>query len=149
MDINADAPVKAESSAEIPADAETLWDLVANVEHWPEWNPDVKSVTLDGGIQPGSIFRWKTRTGTIASTFQVVERPHALAWTGKALGLRAIHVWRFEQRGDTTLVTTAESFEGPVARLFRRTLQKTLDKALRGGLRMLTTAAEKPQPGPA
>jgi hypothetical protein len=39
-------------------------------------------------------------------------------------------------------VTTEETFSGPLARLFRRQLQKTLDRSLREGLEHLKREAE-------
>ena len=60
--------------------------------------------------------------------------PRLIAWTGEALGLRAIHVYRLEAHGPGTFVSTAESWEGPVARVFRRRMQETLSKAIEAGL---------------
>jgi hypothetical protein len=73
--------------------------------------PEVKSVSLQGGIREGSVFRWKTNSGKITSTFQPIEPPHHVAWTGKTLSIKAIHSWTLEQTNGKTTVKTAESFE--------------------------------------
>jgi len=39
-------------------------------------------------VQPGTTFGWKSGPGTITSTFQVVDEPTELAWTGKTMGIR-------------------------------------------------------------
>ena len=70
-----------------------------------------------------------------------------IAWSGRTLGIRAFHVWRLEEDG-TTLVQTEESYEGLVARVLRRPLRKTLDKALTDGTRYLKVEAEKAPPPP-
>ena len=38
---------------------------------WPSWNPDVKSVTMEGPVQPGTVFRWKAGPSSLTSTLQV------------------------------------------------------------------------------
>lgn len=133
-DINRAAPVAAEAAIEIDATQVRVWETLLNVERWPQWNPDVKSVNLEDGIREGSVFRWKTSSGTITSTFQTVEPPHRVSWTGKTMSLKAIDVWSLEQNDGKTTVRTAESLEGPLARVLRRPLnkmlQRTLDKAV-------------------
>jgi hypothetical protein len=53
---------------------------------------------------------------------QVVDRPGEPAWTGKTLGIPAIHVYRLrpsEQHPGHTVVRTEESWSGLLARLAR------------------------------
>jgi len=110
-DINRAAPVTAEAEIEIDAKPERVWETLVNVERWPRWNADVKSVSLQGDTREGSVFRWKTGSGTITSTFQTIEPPRYVSWTGKTMSLSAIHVWSLEQTDGKTTVKTAESFE--------------------------------------
>jgi hypothetical protein len=117
-------------------------------ERWPSWNRAVKSMTLQGDVARGSVFRWKAGPGTITSTLQRVERPRLIAWTGKTLGINAIHFWYLEPRDGKTFVRTEESYEGLVARVFRGPLQKTLDRALADGLADLKTEVERRGLGP-
>ena len=98
---------------------------------------------LQGAIAEGSQFRWKAGPGTITSTIQRVDPLRLIAWTGKTLGIDAIHEYRLEARDGKTLVQTEESYEGLVARLFRGPLQKTLDSALEEGLGYLKAEAER------
>jgi hypothetical protein len=88
-------------------------------------------------------FRWKAGPGTITSRIEHFERPQLVAWSGRTLGIRAIHVWRLEAQNGRTLARTEESYDGLVARVLRRSLQKTLDTALTDGARYLKTEAEK------
>jgi hypothetical protein len=137
------APVVASSDTEIAAAREVVWDLLTDIEHWPTWNPDVKSVSMRDRLAAGSEFRWQAGPGTITSTLQHVEAPRRVAWSGKTFGIDALHVYVLEARDGTTLVRTEESYDGVVARLFRRRLKKTLDGALESGLRHLKTEAER------
>ncbi len=141
--INERAPVVGKGEIEIDATPEVVWALLTAFDRWPSWNPDVKSMSMQGGVVAGSLFRWKAGPGTITSTIQRVEPPVLIAWTGKTLGINAIHVYRLEPRDGKTFVRTEESYEGLVARLMRAPLQKTLDRALDEGLRYLKAEAEK------
>ena len=38
---NRQAPVFAASEIEIGADPDAVWDVLADFERWPSWNPDV------------------------------------------------------------------------------------------------------------
>jgi hypothetical protein len=141
--VDARAPVVASAEIEIDAAPAVVWDVLAAVESWPSWNPDVKSVAVEGPLREGSSFRWKAGPGTIDSTVRRLERPRLIAWTGTTLGIRAVHVWHLEPRDGKTLVRTEESYDGLVARLLRRPLRKTLDTTLANGVRSLKAEAEK------
>jgi hypothetical protein len=139
-----DAPVSAAAEADIAAPVETTWDVLTDIKRWPAWNPDVKSVDLQGEVTTGAVFRWKAGPGTITSTIERLERPNLIAWTGTTLGgLRAHHVWRLEKRNGTTHIRTTESFSGLLARVFRRPLRKTLERSLADGVRHLKAEAER------
>ena len=141
--INERAPVVGASEIEIAAAPEVVWEVLTAIDGWPSWNPDVKSVSIHDSIAPGAQFRWKSDPGTITSTIQRVEPARLIAWTGSTPGIRAIHFWHFEPRDGRTFVRTEESFDGLVARLLRRQLQRTLDKALEDGLQHLKAEAER------
>ena len=132
----------AEDELAIAASPKAIWDVLTDLESWPRWNPDVKSMSVQGGLAQGSVFRWRAGPGTITSTIQQVEPPRLIAWTGATFGIKARHVYRLESRGEATLVHTEESYEGLVARLLRGSLQKTLEKGLSDGLRYLQAEAE-------
>ena len=143
MDVNRAAPVVAADEIEIAASPQTVWDVLTDLESWPRWNSDVKSMSVEGALAKGTVFRWKAGPGTITSTIQDVQPPTLIAWTGTTFGIKARHVYRLEPQGDGTLVHTEESYEGLVARLLRGSLQKTLEKGLSDGLRYLKAEAER------
>ena len=146
--IDAGAPVVGRSEIEIAAAPEVAWDVLTAIDRWPSWNPAVRSVSVEGAIDEGSVFRWKAGPGTITSTITYIQEPRRIAWNGTTFGLRATHVHTFEPRGGGTFVTTEESWDGPVARLFPGRLRKQLGRSLRDGLQHLKAEAERRGPAP-
>ncbi len=142
MDANRKAPVFGASEIEIAAEPNAVWDVLTDFEGWTTWNPDVKSMSIDGDVAPGTQFKWKAGPASIASTIQRVERPRLIAWTGKTFGTSAIHVYRLDTRDDRTVVHTEESFEGWLARVLRGRMKKTLQSSLESGLQRLKTRVE-------
>jgi uncharacterized protein YndB with AHSA1/START domain len=143
MDVNRAAPVVAADEIEIAASPEAVWDVLTDLESWPRWNSDVKSMSVEGALAKGTVFRWRAGPGTITSTIQDAQPPTVIAWTGTTFGIKARHIYRLEPRGEGTLVHTEESYQGLVARLLRGSLQKTLEKGLSDGLRYLKAETER------
>jgi hypothetical protein len=143
MNANAHAPVFGRGEIAVNAAPETVWDVMSNIAAWPSWNPDIKTATLEGDLKEGNRFRWKAGPGTITSTLKVVEPPRKLAWSGKTMGVYAIHVWEIESRGGETYARTEESWEGLFARVFRGRSHKMLQGAINSGLQALRSEAER------
>jgi uncharacterized protein YndB with AHSA1/START domain len=144
--INHRAPVVGASEVEIAASPDAVWEVLTAFEHWPSWNPKVRSMAVEGPVAAGSVFRWKAGPGAITSVIQLVDAPQAIAWTGRTLGIRAIASWQLEPRGRKTLVRVEESFEGLLPRLLRRSMQRTLDRSLVDGLRSVKVEVERGAP---
>lgn len=137
------APVSSKREIDIAATPKVVWDVLTRFADWPQWNPEVKSMSFEGPVAPGSTFRWKAGPGTIVSTLEEVDPPRYVRWRGKTMTIAAIHEWRFEPRDGGTHVGTEESFSGVLARLMRGSLQKTLDRSLEEGLEHLKREAER------
>jgi hypothetical protein len=69
---------------------------MADLTAWPTWNADVKSMAFNGRLKPGSTFRWKSGSGSLVSTLQGVDAPHEIGWTGRSMGIQAVHVLQFD-----------------------------------------------------
>jgi len=138
-----EAPVRSKGEVEIAASPEVVWDVLTGFEQWPQWNPEVKTMSFEGPVEPGSEFRWKAGPGTIVSTLEQVDPPRYIRWRGRTLSVKAIHEWRLEPTNGGTGVETDESFSGFLARLFRGSLQKTLDRSTESGLEHLKRESER------
>jgi uncharacterized protein YndB with AHSA1/START domain len=143
MEINRNAPATAEGETQIEADPQTVFAVISAIDRWPTWNPDVRSVTLQGPVQPGTVFRWKAGPSSLTSTLQVVDPPHEIAWTGTTMGIRAVHRFWFQPRDGGTLARSEESWEGLLASLLKGYSRRTLDKGIRSVLAHLKTEAER------
>jgi uncharacterized protein YndB with AHSA1/START domain len=146
VDVDRNAPVTIERVAEIEATPDAVWDVLVDVEGWPDWNPDVKSAQLEGSFAAGSEFRWKSGASTIHSTIELVERPRLVGWSGTTLGARATHVWRLEPTSTGTRVLTEESMSGLVPRLFSGWMKRTLERSLDTWLAEMTKTVESRSP---
>ncbi len=143
MEVNKEAPAIATGDIEIRATPEVVWDLLADIDNWPRWNRDVKEATLMGGLRESSVFRWKAGPGTITSTLEKVDRPREIGWRGKTIGINAVHVYKLGPSAEGTKVHTEESFDGLVVSLLKRSMRKTLQKGIDGGLAHLKAEAER------
>lgn len=143
MEINQKAPVKYQASITIDAPVETVWHLMTDIKNWPQWNPEITDVTIEGDLAAGTVFSWKGKGSSLTSELQVVEPLQIIGWTGKTMGIRAVHVYRFARNGTGTTVTSEESWEGLLVTLTRGYMQKLMAKSLDGGLACLKAAAEK------
>ena len=98
----------------------------------------MRSLRIDGPLASGTQFRWRQGTATIVATLQTVEPPrfvswsaHVFAtWTGGLLAIDAIHQYELSPVEGGTLVVTTESWNGLLARLLTRSLQRRLQKIL-------------------
>ena len=141
--IDPTAPVRASGEIEIDASAEQVWETISDIARWPEWNPDVTAASIEGPLAPGTQFRWKAGPGTIRSTLVEVDSPKVIAWTGKTLGIHAVHVWRIVENGGRVKLRTEESWSGLPVRLLPSAMQKNLAKAIEAGLEATKAASDR------
>ena len=143
MDINRSAPAVAEGSTQIAAPPESVWDVLSDLAAWPTWNRDVRSVTFQGPLAPGSEFRWKAGRSSLVSTLQVVEPPREIGWTGVTMGIHAVHVFRFEPDGGGTMARSEESWRGLIPSLLKGYSRTTLQRGIDGVLASLKAESER------
>lgn len=143
MEIDRSAPAIATGELDIAASPEVVWDVISNIEAWSSWNPDVKTATLEGPLAVGSVFRWRAGGVSLTSTLGVVDPPRELSWTGRAMGIRAIHTFRFEPNDGGTLARSEESWAGLLPTLLRGSSRRTLDRGIGSVLRLLKDEAER------
>lgn len=142
MDIDREAPALAEGELRIDAPVETVWSVMSDIPGWPGWNADVREVRLEGPLTVGTVFRWRAGT-SIVSRLGSVDPPVELAWTGTTLGIRAVHVYRFEASDGGTIARSAESWRGLIPSVLRGYSRRTLARGIEDSLRQLKVEAER------
>ena len=127
--------IKVEFQVETKDKAERLWDILADVKSWPEWQVTsyIRPI-LTSPVKEGSAF--VAELGGLKWNLSVVkaERPTKLSWSAQRLGLKALHEWEFFEEGGKTKAVARESMSGwmlflmyPVA---KRKLPRTDEKWL-------------------
>ena len=136
------APVKASVGITIHASPQKVWRLLTDVNDWPKWHSAIGEAQLSVPLAAGRRFSWKAGGIEIHSTIGLVEPFRILAWSGKALGAKAVHVWKLQPLpGGQTAVHVDESMDGLLMRIFYSSKQLTEDD--QGWLEDLKAAAEK------
>ncbi len=121
--------IKVEYSLDIQAGAEKLWNILTDVQSWPEWHRTsyVRSVE-SGPLKEGSSFI--AELGGIRWNIKVIKanKPFSICWTGRRLGIQAIHDWEFLEEGEKTKAITRESMSGGVLILTYPIVKRRLSK---------------------
>lgn len=106
----------------------------------------MKSVNVEGDVEPGTTFRWKAGPASLVSKLEVVDPPREIGWTGTTMSIRAAHVFRFEARDGGTLARSQESWEGWVASLLKGYSRRMLENGIKTVLADLKAEAERSTP---
>ncbi|MGZ8629809.1 MAG: SRPBCC family protein [Actinomycetota bacterium] len=144
MEIDENAPATAEGEIQVEASPEVVWSVLSDIDDWPTWNSDIKMAKLDGPVEVGSTFRWKSGPASLTSTLRSVDPPREIGWTGTTMSIKAVHVFTLRPQDGRTLVRSEESWEGLVASMFKSYSRKTLSKGIQTILANLKREAERP-----
>lgn len=147
MKIDSKAPLTAKKQAIINAPISHVWQVQTDINNWPKWQKEVSHAKLQGKLAKGTIFTWKVMGMNITSELQEVIKNKSIGWSGKSIGMNAVHLWRFEKQGDKTKVTTEESLSGWFPRLIKVFQPNFLEKSLSKALLTLKNQAEKTKKG--
>ena len=143
MEIDRTAPAIAEGEIQIDAPIDTVWSVISRLSAWPTWNHDVKSMAVEGALEPGTVFRWKSGSASLLSTLATVDPPREIGWTGVSMGIHAVHVFHFEPFEGGTRARSAESFRGSIPSALKGYSRKILQRGIDGILASLKTEAER------
>ncbi len=117
--------VKVEFQVEVKAKAERLWDILTDVKSWPEWQGTsyIKPIPTSP-VNEGATFEVELGGLRWNLTVTEAERPRKVCWTGRRMGMQAIHEWEFIEMEGKTKTVNRESVSGwmlsllhPIARI--------------------------------
>jgi len=140
--INSKAPVIERQQILIPADPAVVWQVLTDINAWPEWQSSVSQAKLRGAPVEGTPFTWKAGGIRLKSSIHTAQPSFAFGWTGKTWGASAVHNWMLEPQPEGTLVKVEESLKGFLPLLFRAKFQKDLGRGMELNLRELKVRAE-------
>ena len=98
--INNNAPVKCRKKISIKANSNVVWTALTNIDDWKQWQTDISSSKINGNLEAQTTFDWKSGGAKIHSTLHTVKPNTQLGWTGKAMGILAIHNWQIRPEGE-------------------------------------------------
>ena len=143
MTINQEAPVVQTKEIIINATPKVVWSVLTNVQNWNNWNERIKNPKLQGNLEVGSSFTWKTNGTKIKSKIHSFVPNKTLGWQGKTFGASAIHNWYLESTGNGTNVRVEESMEGWIINLIKKKMNKKLEDDMLYWLEQLKQESEK------
>ena len=116
--------IKYSASITINADPETVWSVLSDVAHWPEWNPTVARVEAIDRSEPGLHNRYKVHQPKLRPvTWTVTEfaSPSSFTWESRMPGIlmTAEHVAR-PLGANQTEITLTFSFQGLLGAILGR-----------------------------
>lgn len=102
----------------IAALPERVWDVVVDVERWPEWIPTVDSVERldEGPLALGSRTRLKQpRLSPAVWVVTELTKGSSYTWESKAPGVTVVAAHDVEPHPDGTRLTLALTVSGPLS----------------------------------
>lgn len=123
---------------EIAAPPSVVWDVLAALDAWSEWNPIIAGVELAGPLREGTrgrlLLELPAPVGRRALTVRLVTvRPQQeLAWVGGVRGVvKGCHGFRLEATATGTRMIHTEVFSGLLAPALVRAARGQLGKSYR------------------
>ena len=122
-------PLPITGTTEIGLPVERMWEVFADVERWPEWNPCFWRARVDGGeLREGATLRFAFnpirrallyKLPASAELVEVVPNDR-VTWEVDAPGFHALHSYRFAAVGpERSSFGSWEVAEGPTYRALR------------------------------
>ena len=90
---------KFEREVEIDAPVETVWEVMTNPNHWPQWFPGVDSVSNVTSISEGGTFEWEDEGRTGYGTIVNVEPMKRLEIMTQVGNDKDAHVFKLRSSG--------------------------------------------------
>lgn len=111
--IDEQAPVTTACEVVISAPVQRVWEMIASPAGWPEFDPAVHDVKLDGRAAVDAAFTWAKGRSHFRSRFAVLDPGREVTWTGTAAWFKVVHRHLLSTTADGgTRVRCEESMSG-------------------------------------
>jgi hypothetical protein len=138
-----DTSMDFQHSVNIAAKPEDIFNLYANVDGWPKWDPEVLESGISGAFATGAVGYIKPKGGPKSKIeFMEVKPNHSFTVQCKLPLCVMTFGHELASRGSTTTVTHRVTFTGLLAPLFGRLIGTGIQRTLPASLEGLKHAAE-------
>lgn len=141
--INKVAPAVEKQQIFIDAPVEVVWEVLTNIDGWPEWQKAVQKAELLEPLQEGAKFNWRAGGIRFKSEIHTYDPYSSFGWTGKTMGASAVHNWNFRKEKEGTVVSVEESLEGVYPSLLKKKFRKELKSGMEINLQELKAESER------
>lgn len=138
------------TAVRIDAPPARVWQVMRDVERWPEWTPGVTSVEIVGGgpLALGSRVRVRQpKLPPVEWTVTELIEDRGFTWVAQSPGARVAGHHLIEPEGTGSRVMLELQYEGPVARLVARLSRKITEQYIALEARGLKARSEEPPGG--
>ena len=107
---------------EIKAPPKVVWDILTDVQAWPQWYEGATNLTVltpDQRVGPGAVVSWRTMGLDFESHVKEFTPYQRYAWESRKAVIQCYHAWLILPTENGCRVVTDESFNG-----FLGTMQK-------------------------
>jgi uncharacterized protein YndB with AHSA1/START domain len=107
------------NTIEIAAPPEKVWDVLIDVDTWPQWYAGAQSISLTsstpGKLAPDATLAWNIMDLDFISTVKEFEPPFRLSWESRKSTIQGYHTWLLIPTPTGTRLVTDESQFGILA----------------------------------
>jgi hypothetical protein len=132
MNIEVDSTAKCYSTTEITINSskQHVFEILSNINKWPEWQSSVTKAEIDGNPEIGRKFNWKAGGFNIKSKLHTVNTNSEIGWTGKIWWIKAVHNWYLIEENGQTRVIVKETLKGLGSLMMLKSLKEGMGKNL-------------------
>jgi uncharacterized protein YndB with AHSA1/START domain len=131
---------------DIAASPQEVWDVLINVDSWPEWYAGARNLQLTsstpGKLAPDAVLSWNIMDLDFISTVKEFEPPYRLSWESRKSTIQGYHTWILIPTDQGTRVVTDESQFGILAWLQGIFIPNKLSKLHDASLAAIKVRAE-------
>jgi uncharacterized membrane protein len=136
------APIYANSQIYIDAPPKRVWDVLTDINAWPNWHKGIRYAKLSAPLGEDVTFRWKLNWMPIGSRIVMVHRHQSIGWMGISMNIITKNRWVLTPQKKGTFLQVEEYWDGRMASIVKLLRPKMLDNILKVWLELLKRAVE-------
>lgn len=128
----------------VSAPSQTIFDIYKDIESWPQWDPDLEAVGLDGTFSIGAT-GWIKPKGAPRSKTRITEliEPESFTVESRLPMCRIVFRHELSHLETSTRVTHTVDFTGLLGPLFSTIIGRKIRQGMEGSMQGLKSYAER------